>query len=211
MPPNRGKSRAHHTHPQPPPQPSDYDTDAPQAMSSAPLPPAPRSTEELNLKVIRSHYSDVLSILHVGHHAVLYTFNFKEQKWDKADVEGSLFVCEMRPSVTTVGDERYSVIILNRRSVENFYMDIMGTDVDYLEGDFIIMQGDQEADQAVYGLWVFSEKDTSTSEARVATWAKIEELAVGFIFRVDPWVTRANLHFSETHRCFQGCRTVECR
>ena len=211
MPQNRGKSRAHHTHPQPPPQPSDYDTDAPQAMSSAPPPPAPRSTEELNLRVIRSHYPRVLSILHVGHHAVLYTFNFKEQKWDKADVEGSLFVCEVQPSVTTGGDERYGVIILNRRSVENFYMDIMGTDVDYLEGDFIIMQGDRESDQAVYGLWVFSEKDTSTSEARAATWAKIEELAVGFAFRADTWVTHADLRFPETRRRFQGCCTAGYR
>lgn len=158
--------------------------------------------------MIRSHYPRVLSILHVGHHAVLYTFNFKEQKWDKADVEGSLFVCEMQPSVTAVGDERYGVVILNRRSVENFYMDIMGTDVDYLEGDFIIMQGDQESDQAVYGLWVFSEKDTSTSEARAATWAKIEELAVGFAFRADPWVTHADLRYPETRRRFQGCCTA---
>ena len=155
-------------------------------MASVPPPPAPRSTEELNLQVIRRHYPSVASILHVGHHAVLYTFNFKEQKWDKAEVEGSLFVCEMQPPGSTVDDERYGVIILNRRSVDNFYMDIMGTDVDYLEGDFIIMQGDQESDQAVYGLWVFSEKDTSTADARTQTWAKIEELAVGFLFHADP-------------------------
>lgn len=193
MPQNRAKSRTHHAQPQPPPQPSDYETDAPQIMDYPAPPPPARSTEELNFKVICRHYPDVLSVIHVAGYTVLYTYHLQQQQWNKADVEGTLFVCELAP--VEAGVERYGVIILNRRSMENFYMEVKGMDGTELTDDFIMFQGDQ-----VYGIWVFCEKGTSTANARTETWAKIEELAVS---RVDPltiW-TVADMYLPDSRRC----------
>lgn len=165
---HKGKSRGHHA----PPQPSDYETDAPQNIEYPPPPPPARSTEELNLGVIRRHYPEVTSVHYVAPYAVLYTFSLETQQWEKVGVEGSLFICELIPSA--IGVERYGVVILNRRSMDNFYMDITGPESIEITDEYIIMQGDQ-----VYGLWIFCEPlPSSTAFKRTETAAKIQELAV---------------------------------
>ncbi|KAJ4302772.1 hypothetical protein N0V90_001663 [Kalmusia sp. IMI 367209] len=168
MAPNRSRSRAHYSQNQIP-QPSDYETDAPQNID---IPPPPlRSNEELNLSVIRRHYCDVASIHYVAPYAVLYAFSLDSQQWEKVGIEGSLFVCELVPAATLV--ERYAVVILNRRNMDNFYMDIVGPDGLEFTDEYIIMQGDQ-----VYGLWIFCEPPpSSTANTRAETVAKIQELA----------------------------------
>lgn len=169
---NKGKSRAHHSQPQAPPQLSDYETDAPQAIDYPPPPPPGRSNEELNLSAIRRHYPEVNAVHHVAPYAVLYAFSLETEQWEKVGVEGSLFICGLVPSAA--GVERYGVVMLNRRSMDNFYMDITGPDGLEFTDEYIIMQGDQ-----VYGLWIFCEPPpSSTANARAETVAKIQELAV---------------------------------
>ncbi|KAL1608324.1 hypothetical protein SLS60_003264 [Paraconiothyrium brasiliense] len=170
MGPNKGRSRAHHPQTNAQPQPSDYETDAPQNIEYPPPPPG-RSNEELNLSVIRRHYPDVNSIHYVAPYAVLYAFSLETQQWEKVGVEGSLFICGLVPFAT--GVERYGVVILNRRSMDNFYMEITGPDGLEFTEEYIIMQGDQ-----VYGLWIFCEPPpSSTANTRIETVAKIQELA----------------------------------
>jgi len=164
----KGKSRAHYSHP----QPSDYETDAP---ANVDIPPPPlRSNEELNLSVIRRHYPEVIAVHCVAPYAVLYAFSLDSEQWEKVGMEGSLFVCELLTAPN--GAERYSVVILNRRSLDNFNMEITGLDGLEFTEDYIIMQGDQ-----VYGLWIFSEPPpSSTANTRAEMVAKIQELAVGY-------------------------------
>jgi hypothetical protein len=173
MGPNKGRPR--HA----PPQPSDYETDAPQAIDYPPPPPPGRSNEELNLSAIRRHYPDVISIHHVAPYAVLYAFSLETEQWEKVGVEGSLFICGQVPS--PAGAERYGVVILNRRSMDNFYMEIVGPDGLEFTDEYIIMQGDQ-----VYGLWIFCEPPpSSTANARAETVAKMQELAVSLAHAGD--------------------------
>jgi hypothetical protein len=164
---------------QAPPPPSDYETDAPQNIDYPPPPPPGRSNEELNLSVIRRHYPDVISIHHVAPYAVLYAFSLETEQWEKVGVEGSLFICGLVPSA--VGAERYGVVILNRRSMDNFYMEIIGPDGLEFTDEYIIMQGDQ-----VYGLWIFCEPlPSSTANARAEIVAKMQELAVSLAHSGD--------------------------
>jgi len=151
MPPNKGKARAA--------QPDD-DTTAP---------PAIRSNEELNLSVIRRHYPEVAAIHYVAPYAVLYAYMLESSQWEKVGMEGSLFVCELVSS--PIGAERFAVILLNRRGLDNFFMEITSPeDIDF--GEFIMMQSDQ-----VYGLWIFSEPLSSTANVPAEIQAKLEELA----------------------------------
>ena len=152
MPPNKGKARA-----------------AVHSEDDAAAPPVIRSNEELNLSVIRRHYPEVAAIHYVAPYAVLYAYMLESSQWEKVGMEGSLFVCELVPS--PIGAERFAVILLNRRGLENFFMEITSPeDIDF--GEFIMMQSDQ-----VYGLWIFSEPLSSTANVPAQIQAKLEELA----------------------------------
>lgn len=163
MAPNKVKPGAHNAQP----QPSDYETDAPPL--NIPQPPR-RSIEELNYSVLHRHYPDLKGIHYVAGYTVLYSFGLESHQWEKVGVEGSMFLCELHPS--PAGAERFAVIILNRRGLENFKMEIMSPEAVEISEDYIILHGDQ-----VYGLWVFSEPETSTAHSRDEAKAKIQELA----------------------------------
>jgi hypothetical protein len=185
MPP-KAKARGHQNQ-QPQPQPSDYETDA--ANVDLPLPP-PRSNSELNLSVIRRHYPDVTSIQHVASYAVLYTFSLDSQAWEKIGIEGTLFVCALTPS--SIGADRYAVIMLNRRGLENWRLELASEEELEITEEYIIVQGEgpgvadtegegeaeAEGGNMVYGIWIFAEPEpSSTSRARVETAAKLQALA----------------------------------
>lgn len=167
MAPYKSKNCGQHQ-PQLPPQPSDYETDA----LPVDMPPPPqRSNDELNFSVLRRHYPQVLGIHHVAPYAVLYTFNLETQQWEKVGIEGTLFLCELSPS--PIGADRFSVIILNRRGLDNFTLELTSEEDLEITEEYVIVQTDQ-----VYGLWVFSEPPpSSTCNIRVETANKIQELA----------------------------------
>ncbi|KAF1362161.1 PH domain-like protein [Lizonia empirigonia] len=168
MPPHKSKARAHH--PQPPPQPSDYETDAPPPALDVPLPP-PRSNEELNVSVLRCIYPELLTLEHVTPYAALYTFSLETQQWEKLGVEGTLFLCKLTPS--PLGADRYSVAILNRRGLDNFYLELTSEDEMEFTDPYVILQGDQ-----VYGIWVFADPPpASTANCRIETAEKIMKAA----------------------------------
>jgi hypothetical protein len=165
MPPHKARAR-----PNPQPQPSDYETDAPPPPVHVPLPP-PRSNEELNFSVLRRIYPDLSSILHVAPYAALYTFNLENQQWEKVGIEGTLFICHLAPS--PVAADRFSVAILNRRGLDNFYLELTSEEETEITDPYVILQGDQ-----VYGIWIFAEPPpASTADCRTETAAKIVECA----------------------------------
>ena len=168
MAPHKSKARAHH--PQPPPQPSDYETDTAPPAVDVPLPP-PRSNEELNFSVLRRIYPELVAIEHVTPYAALYTFSLETQQWEKLGVEGTLFLCRLTPSA--IGADRYSVAILNRRGLDNFYLELTSEEEMEFTDPYVILQGDQ-----VYGIWVFADPPpASTADCRTDTANKIMQAA----------------------------------
>lgn len=165
MAPNKGKARS-----QPPPQPSDYETDAPPPAVDVPLPP-PRSNEELNFSVLKRTYPDLIALEHVTSYVALYTFNLETQQWEKVGIEGTLFICQLAPS--SAGAEQYIVVILNRRGLDNFYMEITSRETMEISDPYVILQGD-----LIYGLWIFADPPpASTQNDRIETAAKMLEIA----------------------------------
>jgi Dcp1-like decapping family len=105
---------------------SDYESDAAHYMESRP-PPAPqllhRTNTELNLSVLQHYLPSITSIVSIAANAVVYTFAPETQEWDKAGVEGTLFVCDQEPSPVT-GAPRACVFVLNRRGLDNIILDL---------------------------------------------------------------------------------------
>jgi Dcp1-like decapping family protein len=148
---NHHKKQKHRSHEtvQPPPPTTDY----------------ARTNEELNLRVLRRHYPHVQTILHIAPYAVLYTFS-PAQQWEKSGVEGTLFVVNQSPDVVTSPHdnllERFSVIILNRRGLDNFSADIPAPEFIESTEEFIILSGEDESAEG-FGLWIFSDPPPSST------------------------------------------------
>jgi hypothetical protein len=166
-----GKSKARNYSQQAPPQPSDYETDAPPPALDVPRPP-PRSNEELNLAVLQRNYPEVTALEHVTPYAALYIYNLETEQWEKVGVEGTLFVCQLTPS--SIGAERYCAVILNRRGLDNFYLELTSSEAMEISDPYVILQGDDQ----VYGLWIFADPPpSSTANCRVETAEKMMEIA----------------------------------
>lgn len=147
--PNNNTNNNHYSRP----QPSDYESDNPNYLSdtqalqnrqqeeqNTPLPPPLRSNEDLNISVLRRHNPSITSILSLAPYAVVYIFSPTARQWEKSGIEGTMFVCQL--SQGTLGEERYSVYVLNRRGLNNFEILLMdGEDVE-LTDEYVILKAD---------------------------------------------------------------------
>jgi hypothetical protein len=95
-----------------------------------------------NLRVLRRHDRNILSLVDKSSYCVVYTFNTVNESWTKAGYEGTLFIYSQRPQVvqTPDGEElggEYGFCVLNRLTLDNFWGEINGGDI-ILDGKFII-------------------------------------------------------------------------
>ena len=129
----------------------------------------------LNLRVLRRHNPNILSLIDKSSYCVVYTFDTVNQSWTKAGYEGTLFIYSQRAHLvqTRKGEEQggeYGFCVLNRLTLDNFWGEINGGDI-LLEGKFIItrsliggttscrMDG-LTGTAEVFGLWLYEEEDT---------------------------------------------------
>ncbi|KAI9712878.1 MAG: hypothetical protein M1812_006747 [Candelaria pacifica] len=155
-------------------QASDYESDI-NYLTDNPIPPPARTNAELNLSALRRHNPAVASLLSIAPYAVVYIFSPTSQQWEKSGIEGTLFVCQLRPSDT--GAERYTVMLLNRRGLENFEAELLkGADVEITE-DYVILRANDG--EHIYGLWIFSEPEpSSTANTRAINAQIIQDCAL---------------------------------
>ena len=112
---------------------------------------------DLNVSVLRWYLPSATAVLSISPYVALYHFSPDTQTWEKADIEGPMFVCALAP--TEFGEELYAVAIMNRRSLENFVLSLTSTnEMDFQDG-FIILNDEIQNAQGehgmkVYGLWV---------------------------------------------------------
>lgn len=137
---------------------SDNDTDTANPTDAAVLPPPPaRTNTELNLLVLRRYIPTTERIISIAPFAVVYLFSPESQQWEKSGTEGTLFVCQL--SDPQQQQPRYNVVILNRKSLENFVAELMSEDDIEVTEQYVILQvvGGDGAPM-IYGLWIFSDE-----------------------------------------------------
>jgi len=161
MTPLKTRRKNHHQPPQP--ATTDYETDT-AAVPDVYPPLHKRTNEELNLSVLRRYLPSVSTIISIANYSVLYTFVTPSQQWQKSEIEGTLFICALEPSPS--GIEQFSVMILNRRGLENFISEIKSPDHVEISDEFVYLKSEAHGEEQMYGLWIFSEPETSTAHAR---------------------------------------------
>jgi hypothetical protein len=68
---------------------------------------------ETNLRVLKSIDENIVEILADYSHVAFYQFDSTVRKWDRLDVEGSLFITR------SLSDPIYSLIVLNKKGKLN--------------------------------------------------------------------------------------------
>ena len=176
---------------------TDYESDA-AYLSDMPQQPQPalplRSNEELNISVLRRHNPSITSVLSLANYAVVYLFNSAERQWEKTGTEGTMFVCQRTPG--NLGEERYSVFVLNRRGLSNFDLPLTDSENIELTEEYVILKSNEregaetqptargpESDAGtgnvrIYGIWIYSEPaPNSTAEMRAINAQLIQKCA----------------------------------
>ena len=176
MPPKKRTTRTAQRQPQQ--VVSDYDeTDTATFTDNAAAniaPPPSRTNTELNLLVLRRYCPDVERIVQIAPFAVVYSFSPDTQGWEKIGTEGTLFVCQLAGASYS----RYSVIILNRKSLDNFIVELVSAENVEITDSYVILQSPgEDGVEQIYGLWIFSEDDVQPSTQEVVAMA-IEECAL---------------------------------
>lgn len=176
MGPRKKSTRAAQSNPQPV---TDYDTDTnlTDATASAMAAPPVRSNNELNLLVLRRYVPEMQQIICIAPFAVVYLFSPDSQQWEKCGIEGTLFVCQLQPAQSG-GHARYNVVILNRKSLDNFVTELTsGEDIEITEQYVILQVIGEDGTPNIYGLWIFSD-DQDQVDTREVVANAIQECAV---------------------------------
>ncbi|RDW88393.1 hypothetical protein BP6252_00425 [Coleophoma cylindrospora] len=138
--------------------PYDYDSDIQY------VPPPPRTNGELNLSVLRKYKPSIRSILSIAASAVVYNFNPPSEteangSWEKAGIDGPLFVCEQEPNPVS-GAERFCVAILNRRGLDSVFIELSEVLMVELTGEYLlIITPTEDGGSKGRGLWMHPDKD----------------------------------------------------
>ncbi|KAI1450054.1 PH domain-like protein [Annulohypoxylon stygium] len=131
---------------------SDYDSDmatyVPDSTTRVNL--ATRTNTELNMAVLRRYRPTITNILSIAANAVVYSFS---TKWDKANMEGTLFICAQSPSSppsapqseTSAALSNGCVFILNRKGLTNLIVDMADVERVELSNETLIFKLDKEA------------------------------------------------------------------
>ena len=162
MPPKRRSTRTAQLHPQP--IQSDYDTETVDATETAPTfaPPPQRTNTELNLTVLRRHCPAIEQIVCIAPFAVIYTFSPDSQQWEKCGIEGTLFTCKLSGG-------RFNVVILNRKSLDNFVVELVSADDVEITEQYVILQSTgEDGVPQIYGLWIFTDEKTVPTREVIA-------------------------------------------
>lgn len=129
------------------PQPSGDDSEAPFVIAPT------RKNTDLNLTVLKRHHPSITTILSIASSAVIYNFSPVEHQWDKAEVDGTMFVCQRTPSPSS-GRDRYCLVVLNKRSLENLIVDMADVRDVEITAEFLILIWGEHGKEKTQGIFI---------------------------------------------------------
>ncbi|RCI16161.1 hypothetical protein L249_1811 [Ophiocordyceps polyrhachis-furcata BCC 54312] len=153
------------------PAASDYDSDA-AAIQAHYAPPPPRTNTELNLSVLQRYLPSIQSIMSMAANAVAYTFDGASESWNKAGIEGTLFVCAQSPLPEDLSSRpRACVFVLNRRGLDNLVVDLGRVSHVEVMDELVMLRveaADKDGEEKVLGIWIHNDRE-ETREVNLAT------------------------------------------
>ena len=155
-------------------QPSDYESEA----SPYAAPPTTRSNTDLNFSVLKRYLPALNTILLIAPSAVIYKFMPNEQTWERADIEGTLFVCQLDSLPSQPKKERFCVVVLNRKGLENLIVEMRKVQEVEMQLEFLILRWMEETGERVVGFHIHAvEEDTRDKTVKLIQecWEAVSE------------------------------------
>lgn len=111
-----------------------------------------------NLRVLQRLDGSIHDIVGSATHVVLYSFNDKNQAWERRNVEGSLFVAKRQPQNVT--ESRFKLLILNRHSKENLEVPLAASFQMQVREPYLIFRLDDSGGNTnIMGIWFHDSKE----------------------------------------------------
>jgi hypothetical protein len=165
---------------------SDYESDTASYMAAHPRLPiatlAQRTNTDLNMSVLKRYLPNITEIRSVAAQTVVYTLDPQTVTWDKANVEGTMFVCQ-QGGQDTLG----CIFILNRKATDNLILDLRDVkEIEPKDELLIFAMGDKDGGDGppkVLGLFIHADEDstrTTNTQLIQELWGKVREA------RIDP-------------------------
>lgn len=144
---------------------------------------AEQAIEQMKIKynhqVLAYHDPKLAHIFSTSCICNVYKFDVEEEKWEKLDCQGTLFVYSRQQQMNENGEVEtdpypYGVMVLNRTSLENFSLGITPTSIANklgienmevtLDDPFIMIA---TSSGEMFGLWLFYEPDRNSVEQMI--------------------------------------------
>uniref|UniRef100_A0A8C8TYM6 5'-(N(7)-methylguanosine 5'-triphospho)-[mRNA] hydrolase n=1 Tax=Peromyscus maniculatus bairdii TaxID=230844 RepID=A0A8C8TYM6_PERMB len=127
----------------------------------------PGKGHEISLAALRRHDPYISRIVDVASQVALYTFFHRANKWEKTDVEGTLFV------YTRSASPKHGFTIMNRLSMENRTEPIT-KDLDFqLQDPFLLYRN---ATLSIYGIWFYDKEECQRIAKLMKNLTQCEQL-----------------------------------
>jgi hypothetical protein len=160
---------------------SDYESDTTSYMAAHPaVPPAAlaqRSNTELNMAVLKRYLPDISDIRSVAANAVVYTLDPETVTWDKANVEGTMFVCKQGKQ-----EARGCIFVLNRKGLDNLIVNLAHVQhIEVKDNLLILAMENKDGDEAtskVLGLFIHADMESTratNTDLIQALWTEVRE------------------------------------
>ena len=145
--------------------------------------------KQANLRVLQRIEASILDIVGTATHVVLYQFNTKDQKWEKSNIEGSLFLTKLKPSTQNM--VLCSLVILNRAGVENLNVNVTPSFQMQLKDPYLIFR-DPSCNNLVRGIWFHDAQERAVIGAMLERIIKVTEERFQAKAAAAPKETRVN-------------------
>ncbi|KAF4520915.1 hypothetical protein B566_EDAN014412 [Ephemera danica] len=104
----------------------------------------------MNAAAVKKVDRDMQSILDSASHVALYSFNSKENNWEKTSIEGAMFI------YSRSADPQHAFIIMNRLSTENL-IEHVNAGLDFQIKEPFLLYKTQQA--MIYGIWFYDKNE----------------------------------------------------
>ncbi|XP_036037632.1 mRNA-decapping enzyme 1B isoform X5 [Onychomys torridus] len=136
-------------------------------MAAAAAGGPPGKGHDISLAALRRHDPYISRIVDVASQVALYTFFHRANKWEKTDVEGTLFV------YTRSASPKHGFTIMNRLSMENRTEPIT-KDLDFqLQDPFLLYRN---ATLSIYGIWFYDKEECQRIAKLMKNLTQCEQL-----------------------------------
>uniref|UniRef100_A0A7S1BY92 mRNA-decapping enzyme C-terminal domain-containing protein n=1 Tax=Corethron hystrix TaxID=216773 RepID=A0A7S1BY92_9STRA len=112
-----------------------------------------------NLRALQRVDPSTVDIVSSATHVVLYQFNDTHQQWEKAGIDGSLFLTKR--NCDEINPTRFRLVVLNRSNPENLIVDVSGSFQMQVRQPYLIFRDSKNPEAAIRGIWFHDDEERS--------------------------------------------------